>query len=77
MFLVHCGASVHAKNALGDTPVTLATRFGHTELVLVLNTSEQQSQYKMGATNGFMSVNSMSGNSRKPPSAYSPYHPSV
>lgn len=39
-FLVMCGASVYAKNALGDTPVTLATRFGHTELAMLLNTSE-------------------------------------
>jgi len=39
-FLVMCGASVHAKNALGDTPLTLASRFGHTDLVLLLNSSE-------------------------------------
>ena len=38
-FLVLCGSSVHAKNALGDTPMTLASRFGHTELVMLLNTS--------------------------------------
>ena len=40
--MVLCGASIHAKNALGDTPVTLATRFGNTDLALLLNTSEQQ-----------------------------------
>ena len=28
-FLVNSGASTSIKNALGDTPVTLATRFGH------------------------------------------------
>ena len=39
-FLVLCGASTQVKNALGDTPVTLATRFGHTDLALLLNTSE-------------------------------------
>ena len=39
-FLVLCGASTQVKNALGDTPVTLATRFGHAELALLLNTSE-------------------------------------
>ena len=43
-FLVLSGASIHVKNALGDTPVTLATRFGHTELAMLLNTSESSSQ---------------------------------
>ena len=71
-YLVMCGASIHAKNALGDTPVTLATRFGHTELAVLLNTSTGSSQ-KMGmtATSGFMSVNSMGQG--KPPSGFSPY----
>ena len=41
-FLVMCGASISSKNALGDTPVTLATRFGNTELALLLTTSDQQ-----------------------------------
>ena len=41
-FLVMCGASIQAKNALGDTPVSLATLFGNTELALLLNTSESQ-----------------------------------
>lgn len=39
-FLVLCGASTQIKNALGDTPVTLATRCGHAELAMLLNTSE-------------------------------------
>ena len=41
-FLVMCGASTQVKNALGDTPVTLAKRCGQHDLALVLNTSENQ-----------------------------------
>ena len=40
-YLILSGASTQIKNALGDTPVTLATRFGHAELALLLNTSDQ------------------------------------
>ena len=39
-FLILSGASTQVKNALGDTPVTLATRFGHTDLAMLLNTSD-------------------------------------
>ena len=79
-FLVLCGASVHAKNALGDTPVTLSTRFGHTELTLMLNTSEsQQSNSMMGLTSGnggfFGSTSMTAASSNKPPTSYQPYHP--
>ena len=42
-FLVLSGASTTVKNALGDTPITLAKRCGNHELALLLNTSENQS----------------------------------
>ena len=42
-FLVLSGVSTTVKNALGDTPITLAKRCGHHELALLLNTSENQS----------------------------------
>ena len=54
-FLVMCGASAHAKNALGDTPLTLAARFGHTDLVLLLNSSE--SPQIVGSMNKTMGSN--------------------
>lgn len=34
-FLVMAGASPMAKNALGDTPITIAKRCGHHELALI------------------------------------------
>lgn len=87
-FLVLCGASNYVKNALGDTPVTLATRFGHAELAMMLNTAENNYQLSMqggGAapmsmmnqTSGqmFGSTAMTSASSNKPPTAYSPYHP--
>jgi len=79
-FLVLCGASVHVKNALGDTPVTLSTRFGHTELALMLNSSETQQQNNammgMGQTaNGGGFFGSTAASSNKPPTSYQPYHP--
>lgn len=79
-FLVMCGASAHAKNALGDTPLTLAARFGHTDLVLLLNSSESP-QTAVGSMNKTIGSNMFgstpSASKQKPPTAYSPYHPTV
>ena len=57
-FLVLSGASTQVKNALGDTPITLATRFGHAELAMLLNTSDQLTMMS--------SPNSMSNKPPKP-----------
>jgi ankyrin repeat protein len=38
--LIIAGASTSLKNALGDTPISLAKRCGHQELVLLLQSSE-------------------------------------
>ena len=39
-YLVMSGASTAIKNALGDTPITLARRCGHQDLAMMLSTSE-------------------------------------
>lgn len=38
--LVLCGASTEIKNALGDTPVSLAKRCGNHDLALLLSSSQ-------------------------------------
>ena len=44
------GASTAIKNALGDTPVTLAKRCGNQELAMLLSTSEQSQSQLMSTT---------------------------
>jgi len=43
-FLVLHGAQTNSKNALGDTPESLAKRCGNMELVLLLSANEQQAR---------------------------------
>lgn len=38
--LVMAGASTSIKNAIGDTPISLAKRCGHQDLVLLMQSSE-------------------------------------
>jgi len=56
--LILYGASTVIKNALGDTPATLAKRCGHHELVLLFGASEKQAQF----TNSQAQIASLASN---------------